>query len=288
MKHYLLKLAVFIGLLTIGAYVAYAQDYTPLAPLPVGTGGATPATYTMSTYLSGMIKLLIALGAVTSILMAIIGGTQYVASGIAPSAKDDAKGRIQNAFIGLALILASYLILNSISPNLVQFNFGLPKIGVLPGTGTADVSVGTGTAVCTNCVPPNSSIPMKAPGQGCALPGPCTVSPLIAGKLETLANVLSAENVGWQISEAWPPTRPHRAECQNPGPKAGTCVDASLSSKTPTNINKFTETATNNGLRAVYEVPNEARRQALIDSGATARIIVVEGITGEHFSVYNN
>lgn len=132
-----------------GATLAGATEtsYVPLAPLPGTTLDVSGTSTNMSTYLSGMIKLLIALGAVTSILVAIVGGTQYVASGIAPSAKDDAKGRIQNAFIGLALILASYLILNSISPNLVQFNFNLPKIGVLPGTGTADVSVGGVTAI---------------------------------------------------------------------------------------------------------------------------------------------
>jgi len=121
----------------IFASFANAQDYTPLAPLPGTFTGATGSeTTNISTYLGGMLKLLIALGAGVSILIAIIGGTQYVAAGIAPSAKQDAKERIFNAFIGLALVLTSYLLLNSINPGLVQFNFSLPPIGTSPAPTT--------------------------------------------------------------------------------------------------------------------------------------------------------
>jgi len=130
MKH---LLPFFIGLTLIasgGVLVAHAQGYTPLVSLPGATQEGVSTN--MSAYLSGVIKLLIALGGAISILMAIIGGTQYVAAGIAPSAKEDAKNRITNAFIGLALILASYLILNSINPKLVQFGFMLPPVGTSP------------------------------------------------------------------------------------------------------------------------------------------------------------
>lgn len=113
--------------------VVHAQSYTPLAPLPIGEGGATPSSYTMSTYLSGALKLLIALGGAFSILTAIIGGTQYVAASITPDAKNNAKKRIENAFIGLALVLTSYLILNSINPKLLAFNFMLPAVGDATG-----------------------------------------------------------------------------------------------------------------------------------------------------------
>lgn len=112
-----------------GVLVAHAQGYTPLAPLPGTTfteeaGSATD----MVTYLSGAIKLLVAVAGAVAVLMAVIGGTQYVAAGISPDAKSDAKNRITNAFIGLALILTSYLILNSINPNLVAFKFKLKDV----------------------------------------------------------------------------------------------------------------------------------------------------------------
>lgn len=138
-------LAGTIITLFAGVLVAHAVEpsYTPLAPLPgTFTGAPGAETTTMSTYLSGMLKLIIALGAVTSVLMAIIGGTQYVAAGISPSAKQGAMERIQGAVTGLILILVSWLILNSISPNLVNFNLNLPKIGASPTTtGTVSPTV---------------------------------------------------------------------------------------------------------------------------------------------------
>lgn len=120
-------LASLILTLGAGVLVAHAQ-YTPLAPLP-GTSIDTTSTATnLSSYLSGMLKLIIALGGALAILMVIIGGTQYVAAGISPDAKSSAKEHITNAFIGLALILSSYLILNSIDPKLVAFNLSLDAV----------------------------------------------------------------------------------------------------------------------------------------------------------------
>lgn len=123
---------VLVGLLlTIGAGVAIAHaqgyTYTPLAPLP-GTITSGKTTTNISDYLAGMIKLLIALGAAMAILFAIIGGTQYVAASINPAAKKDAMDRIQNALIGLAIMLTSYLLLSSINPELVGFKLQLKGI----------------------------------------------------------------------------------------------------------------------------------------------------------------
>lgn len=107
--------------------------YTPLVSLPLGEDGADLKEWTLSTYLSGMLRLIIALGGAVAILMAIVGGVQYVASGIAPSAKQDAKNRITDAFIGLAIILTAYLLLNTISPDFVNFKLSLPKIAGTSG-----------------------------------------------------------------------------------------------------------------------------------------------------------
>lgn len=133
MKYLPSILASLIISLGVGALVAHAQGYTPLAPLP-GTfteAGETKIT-NLSTYLSGMLKLLIAAGGALAILMAIIAGTKYVAAGISPDAKSTAKSDLTNAFIGLALILSSYLILNSINPKLVKFNLSLPLVTIVP------------------------------------------------------------------------------------------------------------------------------------------------------------
>ncbi|HBB44115.1 MAG: hypothetical protein UW27_C0007G0016 [Parcubacteria group bacterium GW2011_GWA1_44_13] len=128
MKYFLPILVSLIITLGLGAVVTHAQNYVPLAPLPIGTGGTVPSTYNLSSYLSGMIKLLIALGGALAVLFAIIGGVQYVVAGISPDAKSGAKERVTMALIGLAIILTSYLLLNSINPKLVQFNLALEPV----------------------------------------------------------------------------------------------------------------------------------------------------------------
>jgi hypothetical protein len=145
-----------------GALVAIAANtmdipYTALAPLPLGEGGTELKTYTISTYLSGMFKLIIALGAAFAVLMGITGGIQYVASGIAPAARKGAKERITNALLGLVIILTSYLILNTIDPKLVAFNFGLPPIeGTRAVALTPLEFLGFGTTSERWCVPPQT------------------------------------------------------------------------------------------------------------------------------------
>lgn len=120
-------LALLVISLGIGIATASAQNYTPLVPLP-GTIAQGGSTTNLSVYLAGMIKLLIALGGALAVLFAIIGGTQYVAASINPSAKSAALEKVWGALIGLAIILSSYLLLNSINPKLVQFNLALEPV----------------------------------------------------------------------------------------------------------------------------------------------------------------
>ncbi len=115
-----------------GALDASTGQYVPLAKLPIGPNASELAVYTMSTYLSGIIKLVIALGAGLAVLMGILAGVQYIAKGISPSAKNEAKEKMISALTGLALVLTSYLILNSINPDLVNFKLDLPPIGLSP------------------------------------------------------------------------------------------------------------------------------------------------------------
>ena len=129
-----------------GVLVAHASvpAYVPLVTLPGVTEKGVEVN--IASYLSGMIKFIIALGGALSIFMAIVGGTQYVAASINPSAKSDAKERVVNSLIGLALVLSSYLLLNSINPRLVQFSFLLPPIGG-PAPEATNVSVVSPTNV---------------------------------------------------------------------------------------------------------------------------------------------
>lgn len=115
----------------VSAETVAAQQYVPLVTIP----GVTEAGkgVDMTSYISNMIKFLIAASGALAIIILVIAGTKYIASGIAPDAKNDAKEQMQHAFIGLGLILTSYLILNTINPNLVNFKLSLESaVGSLP------------------------------------------------------------------------------------------------------------------------------------------------------------
>ncbi len=283
MKYLPSILAVTLFTLFMGPLVASAQGYVPLVSLPgiELVGGKV----VLESYLQGMIKLVIALAGALAILMLVIAGTKYVAASINPNAKKDAVGDIQNALIGLALVLSSYLLLNTINPELVNFKLILPPISgikVAPG-----VTVAPPVPACINCVTLNSSIPQKPPGSGCSGTSACQVSTNIAGKLLNLSNALRSSGTTWQVTEMWPPTRTHANACH----QAGTCVDAALRDTpiTAAKITSFITAASGVGMRAQYEVPTVARFNELVAAGLSSpRVIYVPGITGEHFSVYNN
>ncbi len=184
--------SVIIGLLLSlfgGVLVASAQGYIPLVTLP---GGITTVgqPVVLDKYLSGMIKLTIAVAGALAILMIVIGGTQYVAASINISAKSDAKDRITNSLIGLALVLSSWLLLNTINPKLVSFSLMLPPINtptvdltVVPRAGGTEITrcpsdslvvSRMNPAWCEACSSTCMQIPEEVRNKGCG--GGCVLS----------------------------------------------------------------------------------------------------------------
>ncbi len=279
-----------------------AEDpYTLLAPIPCVGGncsGDLATNTTLPQYVKGFIQLSIGISAVFAIVMIVIGGFQYMTSD-ALQGKQDGKTRIKNSAIGILLIAASFIILQTINPDLLDIKL---KIDASP---TAQSGTQTGTLVaggtCTTCVPLDSSLSsVLKRGQG------TQILPDTNTKLVALNNTLKEENISWWISEAYPPTVKHANVCHS----AGTCIDANFTntSKPRTsdfesltepertqhakNINSFIDSAESANLRAIYEVPTSARRDLLIQAGVPAnRIITVIKSDGApiepHFSVYN-
>ncbi|MDD5152527.1 MAG: peptidoglycan DD-metalloendopeptidase family protein [Candidatus Pacebacteria bacterium] len=130
----ILATLVLVFLITLISHIAFADQtplsYTPLTTLP-GITKEGIASSGVHNYLSGVFALVIALAGALAVLILVVGGVQYVASGITPDQKGRAKERIKNALIGLALILGSWLILNSINPALKSPALqSLPPVGV--------------------------------------------------------------------------------------------------------------------------------------------------------------
>lgn len=113
------------------------STYTLLTPLPciAGTGnnctaGSSVTSVNIQTYIIYIFKLMVALAVLAAVVMCIIGGFQYMLSD-SVTKKSDAKKTIENAVLGLAGALLSYLILYTISPNLVNVSLvTVPKLNV--------------------------------------------------------------------------------------------------------------------------------------------------------------
>jgi len=78
-------------------------------------------------YIKNFYYISLGIGSLLAILMIVIGGIRYTISEAVPS-KEDAKGQISSAILGLVLLLASYLILNTISSELNIDNTKNPSL----------------------------------------------------------------------------------------------------------------------------------------------------------------
>lgn len=293
------------------AQTTTAPEYKLLEPLPFITKEGSTNKTDVTTYIPGAVQLMIGVAGVLAVIMIMFGGIKFMSTD-AFQGKNDARAIIWNAVWGLILTIGAYVILNTINPTLVTLNLNIDKLpirGEIPGTGVGGSTGGGATPIsardagCSDCVPLPANVPAKAPGQGCAQPGPCSVDRNVAQKLSNLATRLEQENIQWLVSESFPPTRGHLAECQQLNkPLSGTCVDVSLQSeRSAANIKKFIDESSAVGLRAVYEVASKARFDYLAKNGITNVILPLKKdcapandldtscshITGEHFSVYN-
>ncbi|MCA9366562.1 hypothetical protein KC722_03210, partial [Candidatus Kaiserbacteria bacterium] len=149
------------------------------------------------------------------------------------------------------------------------------------------------TSGCPDCIALPSGIPRKSRACDDSVNPNCQISASIASNLQLMHEVIGANGVNGQVTEAYPPTGYSPSDPtgihSNPCHGNGTCVDYNFSGSTnsPENINIVIEAANDFGLRAVYEVELEAQRQTLINAGVPAGSIqTVAHITAPHFSIY--
>lgn len=81
--------------------------------------GGTTQVLDIGTYINAAYTYLLGAGAIVAVVMIMIGGVQYMI-GSSVGHADAAIKRIQNATIGLMLVMGAYLILNTVNPYLVQ------------------------------------------------------------------------------------------------------------------------------------------------------------------------
>lgn len=117
---------IFIILLT-GVCFAQATDYIPLEPLP-GTSPDQPTT--LPDYLSKLIPIIISVAGILAVVIIVIAGLQYITAAGNTSQIASAKSRIWSAIGGLLLLISSYLILNTINPDLLKLDLAISPIEI--------------------------------------------------------------------------------------------------------------------------------------------------------------
>src|SRR3990167_1577967 len=141
-KIFAIGLGLFLATNFLAITAVYAAPYVPLAPLPIGEGGASLTEVTNAgVYIKGAFNLAIGIAAALAIIMIIIGGIQYMGSE-SLGGKSAGRKRINDAVLCLLLALGSYLILFTINPSLVDFNVNIGAI-TPPAGGTTPTRVAT-------------------------------------------------------------------------------------------------------------------------------------------------
>jgi hypothetical protein len=114
--------------------------YTVLEPLPGFGQGSKVVTRTnlLGNYLENAYTLVLQAAAIICVISIMVGGIQYITAAAADT-KSAARARIWRNFTGFLIVLAAYLLLYTINPNLVKFKLEIPKIatsGSFAGPGT--------------------------------------------------------------------------------------------------------------------------------------------------------
>ena len=142
------------------------NTYCMLSPLPgIGdTHGKIDVTTGLQGYIKGIIVLFMGIIGVLAVLMVVVGGIEYMST-VNIGEKEGAKTRIMNALVGLMLALSSYVILNTINPDLVNLKIHIPQVTIAGG-------MNTNTAFHTSSnTPPAGSKAMCAPLEPGDMPG---------------------------------------------------------------------------------------------------------------------
>lgn len=206
-KTFLLFLILFLALSVSSASTAFAQTcpngqpqkvgndgkplgcdlgYSPLEPIQGVTSGQNGQAISFPTLLGNIYKIAITIGALFSVLMLTVSGIRYMLSDVVTD-KARAIKRIQACLYGLVLIAVSWLILNTINPQLVTFNLN-------PGSGTVTAPTGSNNTGGAGDNPINGAPCGNDPNNagGCSADKYCGTVSLIDGN--TLVTCLSNTN----------------------------------------------------------------------------------------------
>jgi hypothetical protein len=257
--------------------------------------------------IQSLVNVSISLGALIFMMIMAWAGVLFIMSAANPESRGTAKKMLMNGAIGLLIVMSAWLIVDFVMKTLYNPNgsgwgpwnsilgdgptcvvattvqplfSGAITAGQLVAlNGTNDGSVPDGT-VQNGAACPGADCVALSPEVSCSASG-CKVD---KGLKQALVNTKS-RNSGWTVTEAYPPSRVHKAACH----QNGTCVDVGLRPQTYTvaTITSFYNAAKAAGLRPVFESKSQALVDAVKRNGVNA-VYLGNWISADHFSVYSN
>ena len=269
------------------------------------------------------LKFLVGVTAVMLVLRLMLDGYNMVTSDV-PFLRASAKGSFNESLGGLMLVLCSYLILNTVNPDLVNpgINVGAVTASAVTETleGNAEMTIDGKKVQVTNvsigydkdyssgtaCAGTGGTEAKPNPATCMAFPSSVKLQTQSTGKyseknfatrISTLNDRLAAKNIAITINEGWPTTRGHKSNCHS----IGLCIDMGVVSPTFDKIKNTITEAASLGMCARYEIlisktkytdqqnaDNQAMYNSIISAGFPKNTLLFkEWISGNHFHLYN-
>ena len=103
-------------------------SYEPLVGIPgIDKNAVLDPKTGLSTYFNGIFRIAIVVSGILAVIMIVIGGFEYITSE-AMGGKKDGRDRITSAIGGLILLLFSYILLNTINPDITQIKINFATL----------------------------------------------------------------------------------------------------------------------------------------------------------------
>lgn len=114
-----------------GQYCSYQTNYVPMINIPGVTAGGGVGSF--SSYANVLYGFAIVAAALLAVIRLVIAGAKYMMSDVVTS-KGQAIADIQGSLLGLLIIIAAVVVLQTINPNLTTIGLGLHQQGAISGS----------------------------------------------------------------------------------------------------------------------------------------------------------
>lgn len=191
-------------------------------------------------YIAGIYNYAMAIAGILAALVLMAGGLMWLISAGDVSKITQAKELIIGSISGLIILVASYVLLIQINPDLVNLKSitvtPIAKVDLEPVSSEGNP---TDSKECNDCV--TLQVPVKNKNQA---------NSALSQKLTSAYSTSNNAGLSWQVTEAYRWTSEHKSKCHY----NGMCVDVALtSSRTCDNVEKLITTLRNSGLTVLNE-----------------------------------